>query len=387
VSNALWTYPWDVADIGQEVVSSELRELGFDMISLATVYHAGRFLQVRSPKRRAYFPEDGTLYFRPDASIWQGQAVQPLVSSLAQEQDVLREMIEARDAGGLDVSCWTVCLHNSALGFANPDLVTRNAFGDVNSYNLCPANPKAQAYVSNLVRDISQNYQPNRIELESPFFLGFAHDYHHEKDMVGLPPEGDFLMALCFCEHCQAAGQATGLDMPALQARVRGLIDQMCTGDTPQRVCPDFPERGLDAFDFDAELRAYLDLRFDHVNAVLEQAKDACAATSELMLIDGQAGWLGGSDHDAAADLGLKVMLCAYDMGPEAAEGLMSYASRLPNGAGGQVGLRLGYPEFSGREDFAQRIELLRRGGATGVNLYNYGLVPKARLDWVRGLL
>jgi len=179
VSNALWTYPWDVADIGQEVVSSELRELGFDMISLATVYHAGRFLQVRSSKRRAYFPEDGTLYFRPDANIWQGQAVQPLVSSLALDQDVLRGMIEARDAGGLDVSCWTVCLHNSALGFANPDLVTRNAFGDANSYNLCPTNPKAQDYVGNLVRDISENYQPNRIELESPNFLGFAHEYHH----------------------------------------------------------------------------------------------------------------------------------------------------------------------------------------------------------------
>ncbi|SMP23859.1 hypothetical protein SAMN06265373_104448 [Shimia sagamensis] len=383
----MWTYPWDIADIGQKAVSSELRELGFDMISLATVYHAGRFLQVRSPKRRAYFPEDGTLYFRPDASIWQGQAVQPLVSSLAQEQDVLRGMIEARDAGGLDVSCWTVCLHNSALGFAKPDLVTRNAFGDANSYNLCPANPEAQAYVGNLVQDISRNYQPNRIELESPNFLGFAHEYHHEKDMVGLPPEGDFLMALCFCEHCQEAGQAAGLDMPALQARVRGLIDQMCTGGTPQRVCPDFPERGLDAFEFDAELRAYLDLRFDHVKAVLAQAKEACAPSSELMLIDGQAGWLGGCDHKAAAELGLKVMLCAYDMGDEAALGLASYASALPQNAGGQVGLRLGYPEFDGAAAFAERIKLLRDNGATGVNLYNYGLVPKARLDWVRGCL
>ncbi|WP_294222323.1 hypothetical protein [uncultured Shimia sp.] len=387
MSNALWTYPWDIADIGQEAVSSELRELGFDMISLATVYHAGRFLQVRSPKRRAYFPEDGTLYFRPDAAIWQGEAVQPLVSSLAQEQDVLRGVIEARDAGGLDVSCWTVCLHNSALGFANPDLVTRNAFCDANSYNLCPANPKAQAYVSNLVRDIAQNYQPNRIELESPNFLGFAHEYHHEKDMVGLPPEGDFLMALCFCEHCQLAGQAAGLDVGAIETRVKGLIDHMCEGDTPTRVCADFPERGLDAFDLDPELRAYLDLRFDHVNAVLERAKEACVAATELMLVDGQTGWIGGCDHIAAAELGLKVMLCAYDMGPEAAQDLAHYAQGLPKEAGGQVGLRLGFPEFAGREALAERINLLRSHGVTGVNLYNYGLVPKARLDWVRGCL
>ncbi len=387
MNNAMWTYPWDVADIGQEAVSKELQDLGFDTISLATVYHAGRFLQVRSPKRRAYFPEDGTLYFRPDPAIWKGQAVQPLVSSLAQEQDVLRGMIDARDKGGLDVSCWTVCLHNSALGFANPDLVTRNAFGDANSYNLCPANPKAQAYVGNLVSDISQNYQPNRIELESPNFLGFAHDYHHEKDMVGLPLEGDFLMALCFCEHCRAAGQTAGLDIAALQTRVRAMIDQMCAADTPQRLCPDFPDKGLDAFDFDAELRSYLELRFIHVNAVLGQAKSTCATSTELMLIDGQAGWLGGVDHVAAAEIGLKIMLCAYDMGANAAQELAAYAMSLPKDAGGQVGLRLGYPEFSGQEAFGERVSLLRQKGMTGLNLYNFGLVPKARLDWVRGAL
>lgn len=39
-------------------------------ISLANSYHAGRFLQPRGPRRKAYFPEDGTIYFQPTAKRW-----------------------------------------------------------------------------------------------------------------------------------------------------------------------------------------------------------------------------------------------------------------------------------------------------------------------------
>src|SRR5690242_4105274 len=53
---SMWTYPWDVQDIGINEVIAELGATGIDTISLATSYHAGRFLQPRSPRRKAYFP-------------------------------------------------------------------------------------------------------------------------------------------------------------------------------------------------------------------------------------------------------------------------------------------------------------------------------------------
>jgi alkylation response protein AidB-like acyl-CoA dehydrogenase len=37
--------------------------------------------------------------------------------------------VRRRDAGGLKVCCWTVCLHNTRLGMLHPEAVTRNAFG------------------------------------------------------------------------------------------------------------------------------------------------------------------------------------------------------------------------------------------------------------------
>ncbi len=60
--NSMWTYPWDILDIGTDAVLGECRDrAGLNAISVATSYHAGRFLQARSPLRKTFFPEDGTI--------------------------------------------------------------------------------------------------------------------------------------------------------------------------------------------------------------------------------------------------------------------------------------------------------------------------------------
>ena len=211
---SMWTYPWDIQDLGFETAFHDLRDVaGLNTISLATSYHAGRFLQPRSPKRKAYFPEDGTIYFQPTPRRWDGLAIQPKVADVVtQGGDVLRELVRRRDASGMKVSCWTVCLHNTRLGLLHPGAVTRNAFGDPNYYNLCPSHPDARAYVATLVEDVTKTYKPDVIELESPSFMGFAHEFHHEKDGVGLTAEDDFLLSICFCDACLARARKAGVD-------------------------------------------------------------------------------------------------------------------------------------------------------------------------------
>ena len=63
---SVWAYPWDLHDIGLDRALGLLADQGVTMVSLATSYHAGRFLQPGNPKRRVYFPEDGTVYYQPD---------------------------------------------------------------------------------------------------------------------------------------------------------------------------------------------------------------------------------------------------------------------------------------------------------------------------------
>ena len=68
---AMWTYPWDVLDLGIDTVVADIRDrAGLNGINVATSYHDGRYLQPRSQHRKSYFPEDVTIYFQPDPGLW-----------------------------------------------------------------------------------------------------------------------------------------------------------------------------------------------------------------------------------------------------------------------------------------------------------------------------
>ncbi|TPN88422.1 hypothetical protein FJ987_12090 [Mesorhizobium sp. CU2] len=383
---SMWTYPWDIQDIGLETVERELTQrAGLNMVSLATSYHAGRFLQPRSPRRKAYFPEDGTIYFQPEAARWADLAIQPKVAdAIAECGDVLGQIVRRREAGGPAVSCWTVCLHNTRLGMLHPQAVTRNAFGDPNYYNLCPSNPNARAYVRALVADISHGYRPDRIELESPSFMGFAHEYHHEKDGVGLTPEDDFLLSLCFCPSCLERAAKAGVDGEAARKLVAQWIVESCERAVPERRFADFPTAGLDVFRPWPELHAYLLWRFEPVTSLVAELREAAHPATKVLIIDLKDGWLGGCDLAALGKVCDGAILCAYDMQPGDVASLLAQgrAALGPEKFLG-TGYRLFYPEMSGADVLAAKVKPAREPGVDGINFYNYGLVPAARLDWV----
>ncbi|MER8437625.1 hypothetical protein NKH36_22755 [Mesorhizobium sp. M1312] len=384
---SMWTYPWDVQDLGLEAVERDLIErAGLNMISLATSYHAGRFLQPRSPRRKAYFPEDGTIYFKPTTARWADLVIQPKVADVITERgDVLAELVQRREAGGLQVSCWTVCLHNTRLGMLYPQAVTRNAFGDPNYYNLCPSHPDARAYVRALAADITHTYKPDRIELESPSFMGFAHEYHHEKDGVGLTPEDDFLLSLCFCPSCLARAAAAGIEGQPARELVKQWIAEACERAVPERRLPEFPASGLDAFLPWPQLHAYLLWRFEPVTSLVAELREVADPGTRVLIIDLKDGWLGGCDLASLGKVCDGAILCAYDMQAGEVAGLMA-AGRTALGAEKFLGIgyRLFYPEMAGPEILAAKLKPALAPDVDGINFYNYGLVPAARLDWVR---
>lgn len=385
---SMWTYPWDIQDQGLERIFSDLRmRAGLNTVSMATSYHAGRFLQPRSPVQKAYFPEDGTVYFRPDEALWEGRTIRPLMAqNVAERGDMLDSLVRARDEdGGMKVSCWTVCLHNTRLGMLHPGHVTRNACGNPNYYNLCPSSPAARDYVVTLVKDVTVNYRPDMLELESPNFMGFAHEYHHEKDGVGLNEEDDFLLSLCFCDHCTTRAGKAGIDADGARRTVRRFIADLCERAVPERQFPDFPAAGIDAFREHPDLHAYLAWRTEPVTSLIREIRDAADPATKIVLIDLKDGWLGGVDLEAAGRICDGAILCCYHMDPDAVAEVMK-AGRLALGPDKYlgVGLRVFYPEVTGAEQLAARARAAVDAGADGVNFYNYGLIPEKRLDWVR---
>lgn len=379
---SVWTYPWDVQDIGAEAVTAEAGRLGLNMLSLASSYHAGRFLQPRSPIRKAFFPEDGTIYFRPDPARWERSAIRPKVAEVLERGDVLGDLVRRREAGGPAVSCWTVCLHNTRLGMLHPEVVTRNAFGDPNYYSLCPSHPDARAYVRALVADLSHGYRPDRIELESPGFMGFAHEYHHEKDGVGLLPEEDFLLSLCFCPACEARAAAAGVALEPARKLVKTWIAETCERPVPEPRFPGFPAGGIEIFRDWPELYAMLAWRFEPVTSLVSELREVAHPETRVVAIDLKEGWLGGSDLAALARGADGLLLCAYDVGPEGVAELVAAGRSAAGEKFLGVGFRLFYPEMADAGAFAAKVRPALEG-ADGVNFYNYGLVPAARLGWI----
>ena len=97
--NSVWAYPWDLHDDPGAVAA--VAATGADAISLATSYHAGRFLQPGNPRRRVVFPEDGTVYYPPNSARWADAEIAPQAARIvAEEGDWLGRIAGGRDGGG-----------------------------------------------------------------------------------------------------------------------------------------------------------------------------------------------------------------------------------------------------------------------------------------------
>lgn len=384
---SMWTYPWDVQDLGVETVARDIRNrAGLNGVSLAAAYHAGRFLQPRSSRRKVYFPEDGTIYFQPELSRWRRSRLKPKIASILANGDALRSLVEARDRTGLSVSTWTVCLHNSRLGGLHPGVATRNAFGDVNPLSLCPSHPDAREYACALVEDLSANYRPDAIELEAAGFMPYAHGFHHEKDGVGLTAEDDFLMSLCFCPACMAGAAKAGVDGEAARRATLRIVAEALERPAPRPRWPGFAARGLTALNDVPELLNYARWRCEPVTSLVADIRARAAPESQVYaLVDFRDGWLGGYDTAALAKVCDGLIACAYDMSAAETAAAMA-AARQAAGAAAYVGagFRVFWPEMAGPDDLGAKFAAAIAGGAVGANFYNYGLIPAARLDWIR---
>ena len=386
--HSIWAYPWDLHDLALADTLPKLQSLGVNMVSLATSYHAGRFVQPGNPRRRVYFPQDGTVYYRPDPARWQGHEITPLMANIVEnEGDMLAALIAARDRGGPKVSCWTVCLHNTRLGMAHPDHVMRTAHGDAHFYALCPSSPAARAYVTNLAAEISHRYAPDRVELESPDFMGFSHGFHHEKDGLPLLAEDIFLLGICFCRHCTARANAAGIEAEAARRTVADLLDAAFARELPVAQVPGFPAQGITAFVAYEALYAYLRWRCEPVTALIAEIRTATHRATRLLLIDAEGSWAGGIDLPALVPHIDGILHCAYVTPPDRIAGLMEKTRALLGPDKTLIaGFQLFHPTVADAADLAQRVAQTALY-VDGCNFYNLGLVPPARLQWIRTAL
>ena len=203
----------DLRDEGVDTVLGNLRDRGgLDGVELAAAYHHARDVYPHNPLNPVHFPDGGAIFFRPDPRRWEGVRLQPVQARMLDEFDPLAEVLREGDRRGMTVRAWTNTLHNFTLGEAHPDCVARNAFGNPLLTDLCPANPASRAYARAVSADLSR-YGVEAIAAEAICYLPFDHGFHHERCAYPLSETVRFLLALCFCDHCQGAAGMAGVDV------------------------------------------------------------------------------------------------------------------------------------------------------------------------------
>jgi hypothetical protein len=373
--HGMFVYPWDLQDEGTAEVAARLSGVGLNWVSLATAYHAGKFLRPHSPRGRVHFPEDGTVYFRPDPARY--GRLQPKAAQMVQEHEALAEL--ARHAPDLQVTAWTVGQHNSRLGAAHPDLACQTPFGDVLINALCPSQPEVRRYLTALCLDTAAQPGVREVAIETPGFQTYRHGHHHEFELIELPAAAETILGTCFCLACLSRARKAGLDAEGLAARARRDLDAfLADGSAP---LPD-PQH-------DADWAAWQDLRAETVTSLVAEIRDALPRETGLSIIPSvqtpnSLCWREGSDLAALARAADRLDVTAYQRGAEA---IAADISEVRDAVGDEAKLgfilRPTWPHVSGPDELATCVAASRAAGADRISFYNYGHMRLQSLDWI----
>lgn len=384
----VYAYAWDLVDEGFDTALGRMRECGINTVTLAASYHAGKFLRPHAPNGKVYFPQDGTVYFRPRMERY--GAIKPVPNALLDGHDPFAELRQA--APDLKRVAWTVCLHNTELGRRHPEFTVRNAYGDAYDYSLCPACDAVRDYVVTLCADMAERYELDGIALETPGFLPFDHGFHHEFGLVPLNRWVKWLLALCFSDATVEKARDHGLDVERLRRATRATLDRFFVEPraVPDSIAFEWLIADLVA---DPEWSAFLNWRCSVVTALVADVRAALPKETTLAVIPTvqrptAACWLEGSDLKglaAAADI---LEVPAYE--PSAAAARLD-AEDVRRRAGDDATLhfilRPAHPDLADGAETAAAALALREVGMAGIAFYNYGHFALDAMDRIREAL
>jgi hypothetical protein len=405
IDTTVFAFATDLVDEGMATVLDNVaRRAGLGGITMAAAYHHGRDVFPHNPHRKIHFLEGGAVFFQPDPARYRDLLLQPRVSELARESDVLAVLSREAAERGMQTRAWTVYLHNYTLGEAHPECVCRNAFGDAYLTDLCPTNPDVRAYVKALSADIASKGVAT-VVAESLHFHGLEHGFHHERYFIELGALGRYLLGLCFCDHCMAAARRRGVEVESLRIEARRELERRFQTQ-PDAEAPEASRDAIGAFAA-GELGAYLDARAETVaSLVAEAAQAAASGGAGFAFIDlsgavkGYAtghpqgdpspsiAWQFGIDIGAIARAGSQVEAIGYAADPERLRlDLSAYRSIIGPDRKLSVILRPMAPDCDSAENLAAKLEVAGDLGATGVGFYHYGFMRLDSLDLIRSAL
>lgn len=370
----LYSYAWDLEAEGYDRAVGRIAEAGFTAVNLATSYHAGKFILPHNPKRKLYVAEDGSLYFQPDLTTY--GKIQPRVNSLVSADDspVTRLQDVAR-IHGLEYVAWVVCLHNSWIGEQHPEVTAHTAFGDPLFHSLSPAHPDVREYMLAMIGDLVSRHDVSAIELESPGYMGFHHDHHHIMYGVVVDSVQAELLGVSFNPIEVAGATSAGIDVEGLRSRIAGLVDA-CWNEGMAMEIGGAPSARAQAILDDAELTAYRAWQHEQVVSLSAEIREVIqerSAATEIRHFAAMAAGEGGA-IDASLMATGDTVLAGYAATPEDVAPRMAALESLDMPKWGMI--RAIQPEVTDPAQIEPLVSAWKAAGVTGVDVYNYGLMP-----------
>jgi hypothetical protein len=401
----LFAFASDLVDEGMATVLDNVAgRAGVGGVTLAAAYHQGRDIFPHNPARKVHFLDGDSVFFQPDARRYQGLLLQPRVSKLAQESDVLADLCRAASDRSMRVRAWTVFLHNHTLGAGHPDCACRNAFGDAHLTDLCPSNPDVRAYVTALSGDIAAR-GVSAVVAESLHFHALEHGFHHERYFIELGPFGRHLFGLCFCGHCLQAARRRGVDAEGLHAEVRRELERRFAADAEPEG-PELLKEKVGEF-AGGELAAYIETRTATVTSLVgEAAESARTEGAGFAFIDlsgavkgyatgrpqgapvPQIAWQFGIDVSGVAAACGQVEAIGYAADPERLRlDLTAYRSIIGPDQRLSVIMRPMAPDCDSSENLSSKLGVAGELGVVDAGFYHYGFMRLQSLDLIRAAL
>lgn len=385
-SAGIYVFPWDFADEGLNILMTKFESLGLTRIYLVSAYHAGFFVYPHNPRRKVHLLEDGMTYFHPNENSFDATPLKPKVASLCRDLDWFGTICKAAEQHNLEVSAWTVCLHNTRLGLLHPDCAIHNAFGDPYPHALTPAHPAVKEYVRSLVIDLCEHYALHSILLEAPDYRRRAHGgswvsgHHHERCGVHLRPLEEYLFSLSFNPEDVRQATAEGVNVELIRNAVKQHLETYFAKAPSEPA--DLP-RNIQEFRVNLPALEAYENHFHRVEADLLELLGKEAKPRGVKLI--------ATTPHPAIDI---VQTSAHGENPERISAVIRQAAAtLSSSQELLVSIRMGFNgPGMGRailsiEDMNRSIRAVSEGGTDAIGFYNYGEAPRQSIEWIRPAL
>lgn len=386
---AINLFPWDVQSEGAARCLGTIAEMGCNSVVLSTNYHRARLFR---PRTLGYYnrPVDWC-DFTPTRSLYAEPALLPPVNPDTRCVAAAQEAVTSARSRGLEVISSVIGCHNTTIGSAHPELCVENAFGDRYAFALCPAQPRVRAYLCSLVRDVSRQFRPDAVLLDSFAYLDAVHREHHELMFVSPGAFGKYLLSLCFCPACREHLSREGVEPEAFRTQVKTLIAASVARE-PQPRSAEWERDELTALLLEVpEVLAATRTRsaavaelLGQVRAVAREESVALHAQSGLLARPAARAWTEGTGLRGLANFADQVFLQAHFNSAREVSQDLGWAATLLPAARLVMATMAGEDQIASEGDLLQRVQAARSLGTAGVCFYNYGLLSPARLGWIR---